>query len=218
MVPSDRGGAAKVLMPQQIAIVDYGMGNLHSVQRKFNRIGARTIVTSDPHVVGRAEKLVLPGVGHFQRAMENLRQLRLVEALNDARGRGIPILGICLGMQLLAHRSEEGDTSGLGWLDARVVRFKVGDTVRFKVPHMGWNEIVQKRKSTLFKNIPDRAEFYFVHAYHLVAKREAIVLAETEYDYSFASAVESENIFGVQFHPEKSHDIGESLLQNFMDL
>jgi imidazole glycerol-phosphate synthase subunit HisH len=218
MVPSDRGGPAKVLMPQQIAIVDYGMGNLHSVQRKFTRIGARTTVTSDPHVIGRAEKLVLPGVGHFQRAMENIRQLRLLEPLNEARGRGIPILGICLGMQLLAHRSEEGDTSGLGWLDARVVRFKVGDTVRFKVPHMGWNEIVQKRESALFKNIPDRAEFYFVHSYHLVANREAIVLSETEYDYSFASAVESENIFGVQFHPEKSHDIGESLLQNFTDL
>ena len=218
MVPGDRRGSAKVVMPQQIAIVDYGMGNLHSVQRKFSRIGARTTVTSDPGIISRAEKLVLPGVGHFQRAMENLRQLRLLEALNDARGRGTPILGICLGMQLLAHRSEEGDTNGLGWLDAKVVRFKVGDTARFKIPHMGWNEIVQKKKSALFKNIPDRAEFYFVHAYHLVANSEAIVLSETEYDYSFASAVESENIFGVQFHPEKSHDIGESLLQNFMDL
>jgi glutamine amidotransferase len=121
-------------------------------------------------------------------------------------------------MQLMAQGSEEGDSSGLGWLDATVVRFKVGDKVRFKVPHIGWNEVVQKKKSALFKDIPDRAEFYFVHAYHLVANREAIVLSETEYDYSFASAVESENIFGVQFHPEKSHDNGESLLQNFMDL
>ena len=146
-------------MPQQIVIVDYGMGNLHSVERKFSRIGARATVTSDPGVIGRAEKLVLPGVGHFQRAMENLRQLRLLEALNDARTRRIPVLGICLGMQLMAHRSEEGDTGGLGWLDATVVRFKVGDTVRFKVPHMGWNEVVQKKKSALFKNIPDRAEF-----------------------------------------------------------
>lgn len=205
-------------MPQQIVIVDYGMGNLHSVQRKFSRIGARTTVTSDPDVIGRAEKIVLPGVGHFQRAMENLRRLRLLEALNDARGRRIPVLGICLGMQLMAQRSEEGDTDGLGWLDAKVVRFKVGDTVRFKVPHMGWNEIVQKRNTRLFKNVPDRAEFYFVHAYHLVTSLEAIVLSETDYDYSFASAVESDNIFGVQFHPEKSHDIGESLLRNFVDL
>ena len=205
-------------MPQQITIVDYGMGNLHSVQRKFSRIGARTIVTSNPGVIGRAEKLVLPGVGHFQHAMENLRQLGLLEALNEARESRIPVLGICLGMQLMAHRSEEGDTDGLGWLDAKVVRFKVRDTIRFKIPHIGWNEIGQKRKSALFKNIPDRAEFYFVHAYHLVANREAIVLSETEYDYSFASAVESENIFGVQFHPEKSHDVGESLLQNFLDL
>jgi glutamine amidotransferase len=205
-------------MSQQIAIVDYGMGNLHSVQRKLSRIGARTTVTSDPDVIGRAGKLVLPGVGHFQHAMENLRQLRLLEALHDARARGTPILGICLGMQLMARRSEEGDTDGLCWLDANVVRFKVGDTVRFKVPHMGWNEIIQRKKSALFRNIPDRAEFYFVHAYHMVANRAAVVLSETEYEYSFASAVESDNIYGVQFHPEKSHDIGESLLRNFMEL
>jgi len=194
------------------------MGNLHSVQRKFSRIGARATVTSDPGVISRAEKVILPGVGHFRRAMENLRQLRLLEALNDARARRVPVLGICLGMQLMANTSEEGDTDGLGWLDAKVVRFKVGDTVRFKVPHIGWNEIVQKRKNALFRDIPHRAEFYFVHSYHLVANREAIVLAETEYDYSFASAVESENVFGVQFHPEKSHDVGESLLQNFVDI
>ncbi len=205
-------------MPQLIAIVDYGMGNLHSVQRKFNRIGARTTVTSDPGVIGHAEKIVLPGVGHFHHAMENLKQLQLLTTLHEARTKGIPILGICLGMQLMANTSEEGNTDGLGWLDATVVRFKVADTVRFKVPHMGWNEIVQKRKSVLFKNIPDGAAFYFVHAYHLVANREAIVLSETEYDYSFASAVESENVFGVQFHPEKSHEIGEALLRNFADL
>jgi|SRR5262252_2740956 len=202
----------------QIAIVDYGMGNLYSVQRKFSRIRVRTTVTSDPAVIAGAEKVVLPGVGHFQSAMENLRQLRLLEALNAAHARRTPVLGICLGMQLMALSSEEGDTDGLGWLDAKVVRFKVSDTVRFKVPHIGWNEIVQKKTSALFKNIPDRAEFYFVHSYHLVANREAIVLSETEYDYSFASAVEMENIFGVQFHPEKSHDIGESLLQNFANL
>jgi glutamine amidotransferase len=205
-------------MPQQIAIVDYGMGNLHSVQRKLTRIGAQTIVTSDPSVISRAEKVILPGVGHFQTAMKNLRQLGLLAALNETRVRGVPFLGICLGMQLIANRSEEGDTDGLGWLDAKVTRFKVSDTVRFKVPHMGWNEILQKRKSALFKNIPDRAMFYFVHAYHLVANREAIVLSETEYDYSFVSAVESENVFGVQFHPEKSHDVGELLLRNFIDL
>jgi glutamine amidotransferase len=205
-------------MPRQIAIVDYGMGNLHSVQRKFSRIGARTTVSSDPDVIGRAEKVVIPGVGHFRRAMENLRQLRLLEALNDARARRIPVLGICLGMQLMANRSEEGDIDGLGWLDAEVVRFKVSDTVRFKIPHIGWNEIAQKRKSALFRSIQDRTEFYFVHAYHLVTKREAIVVSETEYDYSFPSAVESDNLFGVQFHPEKSHDIGEVLLQNFVNL
>jgi len=205
-------------MPHQIAIVDFGMGNLHSVQRKFIRIGARTTITSDPDVIGRSDKVVLPGVGHFQRAMENLRQMRLLEALNDARARRIPVLGICLGMQLMANRSEEGDADGLGWLDAKIVRFKVDDTIRFKVPHIGWNETAQKKKSALFKNIPDRAEFYFVHAYHLVANHEAIVLCETEYEYRFVSAVESENIFGVQFHPEKSHDVGESLLQNFIGL
>ena len=206
------------VMQEQIAIVDYGMGNLHSVQRKFTRVGARATVTSDPGVIGRAERVVLPGVGHFRRAMENLRRLRLLETLNDARARRVPILGICLGMQLMANRSEEGDADGLGWLDANVVRFKVSDAVRFKVPHIGWNEIVQKKKSALFKNIPDRSEFYFVHAYHMTAIREAIILSETEYDYCFASAVESENVFGVQFHPEKSHDIGDLLLRNFVDL
>jgi imidazole glycerol-phosphate synthase subunit HisH len=204
---------------QKITITDYGMGNLHSVERKLQRIGAKAIVTSRPEDILIAEKLVLPGVGHFKTAMENLNRHGLAEALNEAViKKGTPILGICLGMQLFAKRSEEGDSRGLGWIDADVVRFKVEDTLRHKVPHIGWNAAEIVRDGSLMRRSTDAEEFYFVHSYHLVCHDLQDVLCETEYAYPFTSGIARGNIFGVQFHPEKSHDAGEKLLRNFVEL
>jgi glutamine amidotransferase len=206
-------------MAQRITIVDYGMGNLHSVRRRFERIGVNTIVASDANDLRRAERVVLPGIGHFQRAMENLRALHLLEALDEvARARRVPVLGICLGMQLMARRSEEGGDQGLGWVDAEVVRFRVDDPVRYKVPHIGWNGITVRKDSALLKGVPSDGQFYFAHSYHLVTSAASIVLCETAYSHPFASAIESENLFGVQFHPEKSHGVGELVLRNFVRL
>ena len=201
----------------RVAIVDYGMGNLHSVRRKLDRIGVHAQLTSDPDEVLRADKLLLPGVGHFGKAMEHLTTLRLVPALQEAVvGRGTPILGICLGMQLFARGSEEGGAEGLGWIDADVVRFGVEDTLRYKVPHMGWNGVRVTRSSALLDGVTDQTEFYFVHAYHLVCRDAEATLGDTDYEYPFTSVVQRGNIYGVQFHPEKSHDAGEALLRNFL--
>jgi len=208
-------------MPQHIKIVDFGMGNLHSVVRKFDRIGGRATasLTSDPADIVRADKLVLPGVGHFGRAMENLRSLQMIDALNEAAlVRKIPILGICLGMQLMTRRSEEGGVAGFGWIDADVVRLRVKDTLRYKVPHVGWCRVAIRRESALLKEIPDGAEFYFVHSYTLRVNEADVVLCESDYARSFPSAIEDGNLFGVQFHPEKSHRLGDRLLENFVEL
>lgn len=177
------------------------------------------MVINSPEEVLKAEKLILPGVGHFGKAMEQLEQLNLVEALNQAvLEKKTPILGICLGMQLMAKSSEEGNVKGLGWFDADIVRFKVSDTLRFKVPHTGWNQVQQKKKSALMEGIQENAEFYFVHAYHIQLNDENDALHETLYETSFVSAIEKENIFGVQYHPEKSHDSGLQLIKNFITL
>jgi glutamine amidotransferase len=202
-----------------VTIVDYGMGNLHSVLKKFRRIGCEPRVSSGPSDIASADKLVLPGVGHFGKAMQNLEQSGLRVSLDEAVvGRGVPILGICLGMQLFAKKSEEGDSEGLGWLDADVVRFRVRDTLRLKVPQMGWNNMEVRKESGLTRGLPQEPEFYFAHSYHLVCRDPSDVLGETIYDYRFPSAVERKNIYGVQFHPEKSHDVGETMLHNFLSL
>ncbi len=202
-----------------LVIVDPGTGNLHSVSKAFRRVGADPVVTSDPARVAAAERLVLPGVGHFGQAMQNLKTRGLIEALNDSvLRRKVPVLGICLGLQLFARRSEEGDVAGLGWIDARVVRFQVQDTLRYKVPHMGWNSVRQKRPGRLGDWLPAAPLFYFAHSYHLVCGDEGDVLLETTYAGTFASAVERGNILGVQFHPEKSHAAGELLLRGFLAL
>jgi imidazole glycerol-phosphate synthase subunit HisH len=203
--------------PSRVAIVDYGMGNLHSVKRKLDRIGVQGHLSSDPDEVLAADKLLLPGVGHFGKAMEHLTALGLLDALNEAvLERKTPILGICLGMQLFAGHSEEGDVAGLGWIDADVVRFAIADTMRFKVPHMGWNGARVVRSNPLLDGLTDQTEFYFVHAYHVVCRDRADVLCDTDYEQRFTSVVQRENLYGVQFHPEKSHEAGEVLLRNFL--
>lgn len=206
-------------MAYKIAIVDYETGNLNSVKRSLNLLGISSIISSNPEDIVAAEKIILPGVGHFGKAMSNLKDLNLLDALHHAvLVKQKPILGICLGMELMAKKSEEGNAIGLGWFDAEIIRFKISDKKHYKVPHMGWNQISIKKNSLLMKNVPDLSEFYFLHSYHLKVGDMSDLLNETEYDVTFPSAIEKDNIFGVQYHPEKSHDAGAQLLKNFIEI
>lgn len=200
-------------------IVDYGMGNLHSVKKKLHRIGVKADISNNPEIIKKATKLFLPGVGHFSKAIQNLKELGLFEVLNEAvMVKKTPILGICLGLQLMAKHSEEGDEYGFGWFDAEVVKFTIKDQLKYKVPHMGWNQVAPKKSSILFDGISEAQDFYFVHSYHVKSNNPSEILSFTDYEYPFVSALEKENIFGVQFHPEKSHDAGEKMLSNFLKL
>ena len=206
-------------MKQTLIIVDYRMGNLNSVKKKLDRLKTTASITSNPRDIVKADKIILVGVGHFAQAMKNIKELALLDALNEvAIIKKKPVLGICLGMQLMAKDSEEGNTEGLGWLDANVRKMQVDDTLKFKIPHTGWNKIIQSKKSHLMKGIPESSEFYFVHSYYLKSNETSNILNETEYCFKFTSAIEKDNIFGVQYHPEKSHDVGEVLLKNFISL
>jgi glutamine amidotransferase len=194
------------------------MGNILSIVNKIKRIGHEAIVTNEINLIKKADKIILPGVGHFQKAIENLNRLQLLDVLNETvLFRKTPILGICLGMQLLARHSEEGNVNGLNWLNAEVVKFKINDQLKYKVPHIGWNNVMVKKESSLFTGLSEDSMFYFVHSYHMVCNDEKDVLTQTEYEYAFTSSVHKDNIFGTQFHPEKSHDAGEVLLRNFIN-
>jgi len=202
-----------------IAIINYGMGNLSSVKRKMDRIGVESIVTSNIEEISGSDKIILPGVGHFAKAVSEIKKRGLWQFLSDqVLVEKKLILGICLGMQLMAKSSEEGNEEGFGWFDARVIRLNVSDKLRFKIPHMGWNTINHLKDSPLFEQISPDSEFYFVHSYHVQCYNPVDILAETIYEYPFTSAVQKGNISGVQFHPEKSHDVGEQLLRNFVNL
>jgi glutamine amidotransferase len=206
-------------MKKTLAIVDYRMGNLNSVKKKLERLKATASITSNPRDIIKADKIILVGVGHFEKAMKNIKELNLLDALNEvAIIKKKPVLGICLGMQLMAKDSEEGNAAGLGWLDANVRKMQVDDTLKFKIPHTGWNKITLAKKSHLMKGIPESSEFYFVHSYYMRPNETSNILNETEYCFKFTSAIEKNNIFGVQYHPEKSHDVGEVLLKNFISL
>lgn len=199
-------------------IIDYGMGNLNSVYKKVKHLKSNAEISSNANEVLKADRIILPGVGHFGKAMSNLQELNLIEALNEfAIVKKKPILGICLGMQIMATHSEEGDCLGLAWFDANVIKFK-HDNSKFKIPHMGWNNVQIKKESPLMKGITEQDEFYFVHSYYYLANQMQDVLNVTEYNYEFCSAVEKDNIYGVQYHPEKSHSSGEKLLSNFLNL
>jgi glutamine amidotransferase len=202
-----------------IVVIDYGMGNLGSIANMFSRVDAPARVTRDLDEIRRATKLVLPGVGAFDKGMNNLRAMGLVETLRrKALDESTPVLGICLGMQLLGQASEEGRETGLGLLDARSIRFRRDVDPRMKIPHMGWNTVAQSKTSALFESMYPEPRFYFVHSYHLVCANPDDVLAIASYGYEFPAAVERGNIFGAQFHPEKSHKFGMKLLQNFAAL
>lgn len=202
----------------ELVIIDYGMGNLRSVQRKCERVGSKVTVSANPAIIARADKLILPGVGHFANGVQKLKESGIWDTLNHkVLVEKTPILGICLGMQLMARHSEEGNVDGLGWFDAEVVHFRVSNKRTFKVPHMGWNNAALEKDSKIFGEVPENAMFYFVHSYHFNCHQASDVLAVTTYDYPFVSAIERENIFGTQFHPEKSHDWGEKLIRNFIE-
>ena len=202
----------------RVVIIDYGMGNIRSILNKLDRAGQRSYVSYEEDVIEKAEKLILPGVGHFLNGMKKLNERNIINILNQkVLVDKIPILGICLGMQLFTCYSEEGNTKGLGWLDAETIKFRLED-IKHKVPHMGWNSIDKKKDSLLLKGIPDNCYYYFVHSYHIKCNNINDILTMSFYGYDFISAIEKDNIFGTQFHPEKSHGWGEKILNNFLDL
>ena len=206
-------------MPCKVVIVNYGTGNLSSVRRSLARIGSECRVSSEIADIADSDKLILAGVGHFESAMAGLRDFGLIDALEKAALIDKkPVLGICLGMEVMAKTSEEGNAKGLGWLDANVVKFRMSDKLKYKVPHIGWNRITLKKNSPLMKKISDSAEFYFLHSYYLMPADDADILNEAEYETLFPAAIEKDNIFGVQFHPEKSHHAGLQLFKNFIGL
>ncbi|MEJ7556630.1 MAG: imidazole glycerol phosphate synthase subunit HisH [Aquificaceae bacterium] len=195
-----------------LLLIDYGMGNLRSVSKALERVGFSVKVSSDPEEVKRAEVLVLPGVGAFRDAMENLKKLGLLKEILRHIEKGKPYMGICLGLQLLFERSYEfGETEGFGVLEGEVVLLPP----KVKVPHIGWNQLWRQKPSDLLNGIKEGEYFYFVHSYHVVPKRQDIVLTTTDYGIDFVSSIEYENIFAVQFHPEKSQKAGLRLLENF---
>ena len=202
----------------KIVIIDYGLGNLGSIRNMLKKIGAEGAISSNVSDIEGAEKLILPGVGNFDQGMRNLEALGLVPVLeNKVIQKKTRILGICLGMQLFARKSEEGKSTGLGWIDAEVVRFKFDDKERhLKIPHMGWNLVEIRQRNPLFEEMYPEPRFYFVHSYHIACRNEEEVLTQTFYGYKFVSSVKKENIYGVQFHPEKSHKFGMKLLDNFV--
>jgi glutamine amidotransferase len=201
-----------------IVIVDYHLGNLGSIKNMLKRIGSEALISSNVSDIEKAEKLILPGVGGFDQGMMNLRNLELVSVLTDTViQKKTPILGICLGMQLFARKSEEGESTGLGWIDAEVVRFKFDDKERhLKIPHMGWNGVRICQNDPLFEEMYPEPRFYFVHSYYVICKNESDIVTKTFHGYEFVSAIKKENIYGVQFHPEKSHKFGMKLLDNFV--
>ncbi len=202
-----------------ITIVDYKTGNLGSISNILKRIGVESVVTSDIQVIESSAKLILPGVGAFDTGMRNLESLGLIDVIKKkVLIDKTPVLGICLGMQLLSSGSEEGTLPGLGFIDAVTVKFRFSNSAEFKIPHMGWNFIKQKKNSLLLGGMFPDPRFYFVHSYYFRANSEDDILASTDYEIEFTSAVEKGNIMGVQFHPEKSHKFGMKLLKNFVDL
>lgn len=198
-----------------IAVIDYGLGNLRSVTKALESVGAKVILTSNPIDISSADGIVLPGVGAFYHGMNNLKKLGIISALKECINSGKPFLGICLGFQLLFTESEEhGIHKGLDILKGRVIRFPNA----VKIPHMGWNQIrIQNAQNALFKGIQNDAYVYFVHSYYVEPEDKSIIATTTEYGVEFCSSIATENIFGMQFHPEKSGEIGMKVLRNYID-
>jgi glutamine amidotransferase len=200
-----------------IAIIDYGMGNLRSVQKGFEKCGHQATITNDPAMLAKAEKVVLPGVGAFGDAMAELRRRELVEPVREAIHSGKPFLGICLGLQLLFETGyEDGQHEGLGLLPGEVRRFEVPR--EYKVPHMGWNELAIRRRAPILEGIAEGSHFYFVHSYYVAPSDTSVIAAEANYPEPFTAVIWRDNLFATQFHPEKSQADGLRLLKNFAEL
>ena len=201
----------------KIVVVDYKLGNIGSIINIIKKIGHKAILSENPDVISSADKLILPGVGAFDRGMERLNQSALIPVLNDRIiTHKIPIIGICLGMQLLTQKSEEGILPGLGWINAEVKRFQFEKQI--KIPHMGWNTVAPTNNHFLFTGFAETPRFYFVHSFYVVCNDSYTTVGTTNYGHDFASVIHSQNVFGVQFHPEKSHRFGMQLLKNFIEM
>ncbi len=192
----------------KVVIIDYGAGNIQSLQFALERLGCHSVLSRDQREIEQADKVIFPGVGHAESAMQKLKETGLEKVIPNLKQ---PVLGICLGMQLMCKYSEEGDTPGLGIFDVDVKRFQIQE----KVPHMGWN-VISNLSTPLFDGIPDRSYMYFVHSYYVPNNVNSI--AQTDYEISYCSALAKENFYGVQFHPEKSGKLGEQILSNFLTI
>lgn len=202
-----------------IAVVDYNTGNVGSVLNMLKKVGAKAVISRDPDVLRAADKLILPGVGAFDEALANLHRFGLYDVLNElVIERHRPILGICLGAQIMARSSDEGVRPGLGWLNARIVRFQAPEQQVLRVPHMGWNRVQPEAVGGgIFMGVPQPMRFYFVHSYHMVVDEPSLELASSDYGSRFTSAMGCGNILSMQFHPEKSHKYGIQVFRNFVE-
>ena len=204
-------------MNEPTIIIDYGMGNLGSIANMIRHLGFKSIITSDISDIQSAKKIILPGVGHFDKAMQNIRKRNLTEIIKEkALNEHVPMLGICLGMQIMCNASEEGSEQGLGLINADVKKFTFENNSTLKIPHMGWNIVEQAKDNRLFSESLKPHRFYFVHSYYVNCNDKSDVLTSTNYGFNITSAFQRKNIFGVQFHPEKSHKFGMDLLRNFI--
>ena len=202
-----------------IGIINYGLGNLTSILNMCRRLGIDAVITADPDELRKSDKLILPGVGHFKQGMDNLKTSGLQILLNELVLQDKkPILGICLGAQLMTRHSEEGDVDGLQWVNADTVRFNSDKLNGLKVPHMGWSDIILKDKNPLWEGLPPEPRFYHVHTFHFAFTEISQVSATAHYGYDFTCAFHMSNIYGTQFHPEKSHKFGMKVLENFNKL
>ncbi len=203
-------------MENPIVIINYGLGNLHSISNMLTRLNIPTMITNDPQIILNAKKLILPGVGAFDTAVQNLKTSNLWDSINDAVTKHeTPILGICLGMQLMTKNSEEGQQSGFGWVDASTKKFQ--QHKKYKVPHIGWNFVTPIKHNDFFTHYHDELKFYFAHSYYVECHQSNDIMATSEYSKQFTCAFKHNNILGVQFHPEKSHQYGMAFLKYFAE-
>jgi glutamine amidotransferase len=203
-----------------ITLVDYGLGNIQAFNNIYKRLNFPVRTATSVAELVSSEKLILPGVGAFDWAMMRLNKSGMRECIDDlVMNKGCPVLGVCVGMQMMAKRSDEGELEGLGWIDAEVKKFDENSFAqKTHLPHMGWNDVTPKCCNSLFRGLDEDARFYFLHSYYFVPKQESDVLSVTDYNGPYASSVRSNNIYGVQFHPEKSHSWGIQLLKNFAEI
>lgn len=202
-----------------VGVLDVGLGNIGSVQRMIFKVGGRSVLISKPEELDNVKKIILPGVGHFDEGMRKLRESSLIDRLIvKIKHDKMPILGICLGMHLLCRGSEEGELPGLGLIDADVKKFQFDELSSLKIPHMGWNSVVKLKESRLFAEVSEEQRYYFVHSYKVVVDDPSIVSVEANYGGKFCAAFQQDNIYGVQFHPEKSHRFGMELIRSYVEL